>query len=121
MTQAEVIHLCRYIRAACPAQAFDEFTADVWAEIIPADYTIGECHEAVIAIKQRQAFVDVSDIISQVKRTRRPAAAQAELRQLLDPVAYKAEVAAADDRFLRELAARTGRPVALKAIGGGRP
>ena len=61
MTHEEVVKLCRYIQAACPSQAFDDYTPEVWAEMLPARYTLDECRAAVIAIKQRQAYVDVSE------------------------------------------------------------
>jgi hypothetical protein len=123
VTGEEITKLCRYIKAACPAQAMDEFTADVWAEILPGHYTLPECRAAVIAIKQRQPYVDVSDIIAEVKRTRHAAEDRQSIRKLLDPAAYRAQVEAADARTLALIEAETRRrgvsqPVRLKAIGG---
>jgi len=80
MTCEEVTKLCRYIKAACPSQSMDEFTPVVWTEILPAHYSLDECRAAVIAIKQRQTWVDVSDIIAEVKRARR-----ADLESLVLP------------------------------------
>ena len=123
MTPVEITKLCRYIRAACPSQAFDEFTADVWAEILPAHYTLPECRAAVVAIKQRQPYVDVSDIIAEVKRARYAAEDRQSIRKLLDPAAYRAQVEAADARTLALIEAEmhrrgVGKPVRVKAIGG---
>jgi hypothetical protein len=70
MTHEEIVKLCRYIQAACPAQRFDEYTPDVWAEVFPASLTLDDCRAAVITIKQRQRYIDPSDIIAEVRRIR---------------------------------------------------
>jgi hypothetical protein len=116
MTDEEVAKLCRYIKAACPSQAFDDFTPLVWAEILPAHYTLPECRAAVIAIKQRQAYADVSDVIAEVKRARAGAADRDRLRVLLNPAAYRAEIEARDGLILAKIAARAG--ITNRAIKG---
>lgn len=116
MTRDEVVKLCRYIKAACPAQAFDDYTPDVWAEILPSWLTLDAARSAVIAVKQRQAFVDVSDIIAEAKRARRAIEDQQRLGTYLDSAAYRAQIATADREFLRKLALKTGSGAALKAV-----
>lgn len=116
MTDDEVTKLCKYIAEACPSQRFGEFTSDVWAEILPRDFTLAECRSAVAAVKQRQPFVDVSDVTAQVRRTRAAAADKDRLRTILDPAAYRAEIEAADARVLAAIQRRAGRPLQLKAI-----
>lgn len=105
MTGEEVVKLIAYIRAACPSQAFEEYTADAWAEILPRHYTLDECRAAVIAVKQRQPYVDVSDVITEARRARRARQDRQEIRTLLDPAAYRELVADADARTLRLIGA----------------
>jgi hypothetical protein len=113
---AEVTALCRYIAAVSPAQQWDEFTADAWAEVIPADFTLDECRAAVIAIKQRQQWVDPNDIIDEVRRARRHADEQHQLHVLKDPAAYAAWVEGQDEAFLAKLDARRGSTGRLRAV-----
>lgn len=119
MTPDEIIKLCRYIKAACPAQAMDEFTPDVWADILPVSYTLDECRAAVIAIKQRQPYVDVSDVITEVKRARRADEDRQGIRALLDPAAYRRKIAEADQRTAELISARAGRTLAIAAAPQG--
>jgi hypothetical protein len=104
--------LCRYVAAACPGQSWDEFTADVWAETIPGDFTLDECRSAVIALKRRQKWIDVSDIVAEVRRDRRPAAESRRLYAVLG--AYRDEMLPAEEARTRaaldRIRARTGYP-----------
>jgi hypothetical protein len=112
VTPAEVTALCRYVAAACPGQSWDEFTPDVWAEIIPPDFTLAECRSAVIALKRRQKWIDVSDILAEVRRDRRPAAEARRLSAILGGGSYRGEVVPAEDARTRaaldRIRARTG-------------
>lgn len=107
--------LTRYVRACCPQQAIDEYTPDAWHDLL-GDLDAADCRRAVAAVGRRQPFVAPAEIIAEVRRTRRAAEDHASIRELLDPAAYRAKIAAADSAFLRKLAARTGQPVDLKAI-----
>jgi hypothetical protein len=109
MNDAEKVMLGRYVAAACPAQQWDEFTIDTWADIMPADFTFDECRSAVIVIKRRQPWIDPHDIITEVQRARRPAEDQQRLRTLLDPAANRAQIEATETAFLAKLAARGHR------------
>jgi hypothetical protein len=133
VTPEETVKLCQYIQAACPAQRFDEYTPDVWAEIFPSWLTLDDAHAAVIVIKQRLRFVDPSDIIAEVKRIRSDRLARAVIAappaELTDsPGVYKAEL----DRRISVVAAgfdprpalrEKGMPkhAQLRALEGGKP
>lgn len=114
MTHEETVILTRYVRACCPQQAIDEFTPDAWHDLL-GGYGLAECRAAVATVARRQPFVAPAEIIAEVRRAQRHAADQRHLRSVLDPGAYRAQIAAADSAFLRKLAERTGRPLAIKA------
>jgi hypothetical protein len=131
VTSEEVAKFCRYIQAACPAQRFDEFTPDVWSDIFPGWLTLDDARAAVIVIKQRQRYVDPSDIIAEVKRIRADrldrTPIEAPPHELTDtPGAYKAEL----DRKIAEVAAGFALPALrgkdmarhaqLRALEGGK-
>ncbi len=115
MNAVEITALCRFVRAACPSQPWDEHTAEAWEIIIPPDYALEECQAAVVTIVRRgERFIDPGIIIAEVRRVRADAADREHTRIVLDPDAYRAEVEAADAAFLAKLAARAGRaPLAL--------
>ena len=69
MSHAEAVLLCRYAKAACPQQAFDEFTPDAWSDLL-ADLRFSDCKDALKAIVQRQPFVAPAEIRDEVKRVR---------------------------------------------------
>jgi hypothetical protein len=116
MTSTEVALLCRFIRAACPSQAWDEHTAEAWELILPPDYSLDECRAAVITVVRRgSAFIDPAAVIAEVKRVHADDAERERTAMLLDPGRYRADVAAADAAFARKLAGRTGG-ASLKAI-----
>lgn len=69
MTREEVIKLCRYVKAACPQQAIDEFTPNVWFDLLGA-LDFADATEAVQALATRQPFVSASEIHAEVKRIR---------------------------------------------------
>ncbi|MCY7288873.1 MAG: hypothetical protein LH624_11645 [Cryobacterium sp.] len=69
MTNAEAVLLCRYAKAACPQQAFDQYTPDAWADLLE-DLRYEDCKLAVKAVTQRQPFVSPSEIRAEVKRIR---------------------------------------------------
>ena len=84
MNREDAIRLCRYVAAACPQQRFDSYTPNVWADIFEnVPNTLDECRQAVVAIKQRQMFVDPSEIIAEVRRVRNERLDEGE--KFLDP------------------------------------
>lgn len=70
MTPTETVALLRIVRAVCPAQKFDEFTSDAWAELLD-DLRLDDCTLAVKHLGRRQPFIAPSDIRSEVKRIRK--------------------------------------------------
>lgn len=133
MTPEETVKLCRYIKAACPAQRFDEFTPDVWHDIFPEWLTLDDARASVIVIKQQQRFVDPSDIIAAVRRVRADRLARAPIEappaELTDtPGAYKAELgrrisAVAAGFDIKPAIREKGMPrhLQLRALEGGKP
>lgn len=69
MTNAEAVMLCRYAKAACPQQQFDEFTPDAWSDLL-GDLRFEDCRDALRAVVQRQPFVAPAEIRTEVKRIR---------------------------------------------------
>lgn len=69
MTPAEAVMLCRFAKAACPQQAFDEYTPDAWFELL-SDLRLEDCKEAVKRVVRRQPFVAPAEIRDEVRRIR---------------------------------------------------
>lgn len=69
MTPTETVALLRIVKAICPAQKFDEFTPDVWAELL-ADLRLDDCRVAVKALGNRQVFIAPAEIRHEVRRIR---------------------------------------------------
>ena len=61
--------LARYVRALCPQQKFDEYTADVWGDVL-ADYDFEACKKAAVDLGRKQTFIAPSEIIAEVQRGR---------------------------------------------------
>jgi hypothetical protein len=121
VNDTDLTKLCRYVAALSPAQQWDEYTVDAWADVLPRDFTLDECRAAVIEVKRRQPWVDPSSIIDQVRRARRPAEEAAHLATVLDPDAYRAQIEADDaqtEAVLARIRSRAGLPpqAQLKAI-----
>lgn len=72
MTPSETVLFIRYVRACCPQQAIDEYTADAWHDVLACEpwLTLAEARDAVVQIKRRQPFADVSEVIAQAKAAR---------------------------------------------------
>jgi hypothetical protein len=119
MTRHDFVIFCRVLAALSPAQQWDDFTTDAWYEVFPRDYTLEECRQAAVRVKQREKWLDPSDIIAEVQRDRRPADEAANLYSLIGP-GYQARREADDaaaGAALERLAVRLGRPVPqLKAV-----
>ncbi len=77
MNHAESLTLCRYVKAGCPQQAFDEYTPDAWHDLL-SDLRFVDCKDAAKAITQRQPFCSPSEIRAEVRRTRADRIAKAE-------------------------------------------
>lgn len=68
MTAAEALALTRWMRAACPQQKFDEYTADAWFDLM-SDLDFADAKTAATAIARRQPFVSPAEIRAEIKRT----------------------------------------------------
>lgn len=67
MNAQEAIAVCRYVRAACPQQAMDEFTPQAWADLL-TDVRYEDAQEAVRVLVKQQPFVAPAEIITEIKR-----------------------------------------------------
>ena len=112
MTPTETVQLTAYISQGCPQQAIDEFTADVWHDLL-GDLGLAECEAAARRIMTAKPFVAPCDIIAEVKRERRKQAERARSERAVAP-ARAARGQLDDPRPLREtiraIVARYGRP-----------
>lgn len=59
--------LVRFVKAACPQQAIDSYTPDVWHEIL-GHLNLDECRAAVADIARTKHFVSPSEIIAEVAK-----------------------------------------------------
>lgn len=69
MIEEEAVLLARYVRAICPQQKFDEYTADVWFDLLQ-DHELDECKQAAVTLGRTQPFIAPSEIIAEVRRHR---------------------------------------------------
>lgn len=69
MTSEEAVILTRYVKACCPQQHMDEYTADAWFDLL-GDLPLEDCRRAVGAITARQVFVAPAEIRAEVRRIR---------------------------------------------------
>jgi hypothetical protein len=105
--------------------AYDRRTvgeADViaWFRVL-GDLPYTGCEAAVIAhYTDSSDWIMPADIRRRVRQAQAHEADQQHLRQLLDPDAHRAQIAAADSAFLRKLRARRGDLAELKSIDSGR-
>lgn len=70
MTPNETVMLARYVRALCPQQKFDEYTADAWHDLL-TNYELPEARAAVARhIAAGNAFVAVGEIVTEIRKAR---------------------------------------------------
>jgi hypothetical protein len=69
MNSQEAAVLCRYVRALCPQQKFDEFTPDAWHDVL-SDYQLTDARQAAARIAKRQPFVAPSEIVDEIGKIR---------------------------------------------------
>lgn len=70
MNNQEAAALVRYVRAACPQQRVDEFTADAWYDVLHP-FTLDEARAAISThIRNGNAFVAVGEIVTSIRRAR---------------------------------------------------
>lgn len=69
MTPTEAVALCRVVKAYCPQQAIDEYTADAYGELL-ADYSLRDAREAATNLGRRQPFISPAEIAAEIRRIR---------------------------------------------------
>lgn len=70
MNPDETVTLVRYVRAACPQQRVDEFTAEAWYDVL-YPFTVDEARAAISAhVAAGNAFVAVGEIVTAIRRSR---------------------------------------------------
>lgn len=69
MNATDAITLCRYVKAACPQQAMDEYTPQAWVDAF-ADTNAADAQQAARDLIRRQPFVAPSEIIAEVRKIR---------------------------------------------------
>lgn len=94
--------------AAYDNRNVDDSALYAWFRVV-GDLPYAECEQAVIAhYTDSREWIMPADVRKRVKRKQYEEEDRNRIRELLDPVAYRGEVAAADEAFMRKLAARTG-------------
>ncbi|MCZ7413120.1 zinc finger domain-containing protein [Streptomyces sp. WMMC897] len=66
MNNQETATLCRYVRALCPQQKFDEYTPDAWHDVL-RNLQLADCREAAARVARRQPFVAPAEIVDEVR------------------------------------------------------
>ena len=107
MNNQEATALCRYVRALCPQQKFDEYTPDAWHDVL-GQHRLEDARQAAANIAGRQPFVSPGEIVTEIRRIR-----DARIGDTLP-----AYLPPADDETGAEYVAR--RRAQLRAIGDGR-
>lgn len=69
MNNQETTALCRYVRALCPQQRFDEYTPDAWHDLL-GDQQLDDARAAASRIARRQPFVAPSEILAEIRTIR---------------------------------------------------
>lgn len=70
MTEEEVVVIARYVRAVCPQQRLDEFTADAWFDFL-YPYSVDETRTAIAAhLRRGNAFISIGEIIREIRKAR---------------------------------------------------
>lgn len=96
MNADQAVDLCRYVSAACPQQKFDEFTPDVWLDLLE-DVPFALARRAAVEVVKAQPFASPAEIRRVVGRmrtlTRRAVRRVARDRGLLVNVEAEADAA----------------------------
>lgn len=98
MNSQEAAALCRYTKACCPQQKFDEWTPDAWFDLL-GDVPFQVAKAAVVEVAKRQPFVSPAEIRAQVGATHRRVAAEVGH---VTPPWQLAEEPAREQRWLKD-------------------
>jgi len=123
MKPTEVVILTRFVKAACPQQAIDDYTPDAWFDLL-GDLSLADCRAAVAAVAKVKPFCAPSEIRAEVQRIRNRRLDRASIPapppELVDDwPAYQAalhasRVAAADGRDPEAAVQVVANPVRLR-------
>lgn len=69
MNATQALTLTRLVRGACPSQKFDEYTPDLWFEML-RDLQFDDARQAVIELGKRQTFISPAEIRGRVQSVR---------------------------------------------------
>ena len=69
MNRQEAVTLTRLVKAACPAQAIDEYTPNAWHPLLD-DLVFDDCTAALRILGRQKEFISPADIRAQVQRIR---------------------------------------------------
>lgn len=70
MTEDDVVLITRYVRAVCPQQRLDEFTADAWYDFLHP-FSVDETRTAIAAhVRKGNAFISIGEIVAEIRRAR---------------------------------------------------
>lgn len=107
MTLDETIDLLTTC-AAYDRRTIGKSDAVAWHAVV-RDLPFADAQQAVFDhYTEGTEWIMPAHVRQRVKRKQRDEAERGRIRELLDPDAYRREVQAADDAFLRKLAQRTG-------------
>jgi hypothetical protein len=94
--------------AAYDRRTIGKTDAVAWHAVV-GDLPFDMAQQAVFAhYSESREWIMPADVRTRVRRQQRDQAERGRIRQLLDPDAYRREVAQADAAFMRKLAQRTG-------------
>lgn len=69
MNPTDVVKIVAFVREACPAQKFSEYTPDIWTELL-ADLSFADARTAVVTLAKQVPFIGPPDIRAEVRRIR---------------------------------------------------
>ncbi|MEU4170979.1 hypothetical protein AB0F46_29380 [Streptomyces sp. NPDC026665] len=119
MNHQEATALCAYVRQLCPQQRINEFTPDVWGDVL-GPYDATEARAAVVAVASRQPFVAPAEIITEIKARRAERIEFANVVYDGDPLETGAESAAALRQIIRAAGDGLTGPSSIRAsLGAG--
>ena len=123
MKPTEVVILTRFVKAACPQQAIDDYTPDAWFDLL-GDLSLADCRAAVAAVAKVKPFCAPSEIRAEVQRIRNRRLDRADIppppSELVDDwpayqaALHAARVAAADGRDPEAASQAVANPVRLR-------
>lgn len=121
MNAAEILQVCRLVKALCPSQTFDEFTPDAWTLVL-GRFGYADAKQALAEIASaplepgRSRYIEPGHIVGGINRIRSKRVADT---MFPEPPAglTAAEYATWENRTREAIASGTYRPTERLAIG----